>query len=142
MAAANKAVDALVHTFPASTTNNPVFHLNPMGLVNTSAPIYGSDDPSFTSFVAPGILITIGFAQAIGLTAISFIQVCNLCSRLDCVYTTHVVTRSLSPQDQKDGLLDRCWAAGIHPISVIVAHLLTQSMVLVGQVGLCRCEIY
>jgi hypothetical protein len=58
-----------------NATANPLFQLHPVGLVDTSNPIYGSSNPDFTNFVAPGILITIGFAQAIGLTAISFIQV-------------------------------------------------------------------
>ena len=48
---------------------------SPIGPVDISDPIYGSKHPSFTNFVAPGIMVTIGFAQAIGLTAIAFVQV-------------------------------------------------------------------
>ena len=54
-------------------------------------PIYGPEHPTFTDFVAPGIIVTIGFAQAIALTAVAFVM------------------------DRKEGLLDRCdrvWGGG------------------------------
>lgn len=58
------------------------------GLVNMGDPIYGNMHPTFTDFMGPGVLVTIGFVQAIGLTAIAFVQ------------------------DRKEGLLDRyAWVA-------------------------------
>lgn len=96
---------------PNSTTKTAIDRLISTGPVDASDPIYGSKHPSFTDFVAPGIMVTIGFAQAIGLTAIAFVQ------------------------DRKDGLLDRCWAAGVKPIEIVLAHVVTQFIVLVVQIS-------
>ncbi|KAL1442205.1 hypothetical protein MTO96_046509 [Rhipicephalus appendiculatus] len=52
------------------------------------APIYGVDKPSFTEFMAPGIIISITYIMAVGLTAISIVS------------------------EQKEGLLERSWVAG------------------------------
>jgi len=43
--------------------------------VQTGTPVYGFTNPKFTDFIAPGMIITIAFAQAIGLTAATFTQV-------------------------------------------------------------------
>jgi hypothetical protein len=67
VSAANNAMDTILRrdlsNFNSTIHDNPLFLLHPAGLVNTSSPIYGSSTQSFTAFVAPGILITIGFAQ-------------------------------------------------------------------------------
>jgi hypothetical protein len=41
--------------------------------VNINYPIYGEANPTFTDFVAPGMLVTIIFAQSIGLTALGLV---------------------------------------------------------------------
>lgn len=56
--------------------------------VNMLPPIYGEADPSFTDFVAPGMMVSIVFAQAIGLTALAFVLdrkegIMTLCCDLD-----------------------------------------------------------
>ena len=51
-------------------------------------PIYGSPNPSFTDFIAPGMIVSIGFAMSIGLTALIFVI------------------------ERREGMLDRTWAAG------------------------------
>ncbi|EDQ87774.1 uncharacterized protein MONBRDRAFT_9617 [Monosiga brevicollis MX1] len=54
-------------------------------------------------------LVSITFAQAIGLTALAFVM------------------------DRKDGMTDRAWVAGVVPSEIILAHVGTQMLVLVGQ---------
>eukprot|EP00041_Stephanoeca_diplocostata_P023505 m.579068 g.579068 ORF g.579068 m.579068 type:complete len:963 (-) comp22311_c0_seq1:316-3204(-) len=108
--AANDAMKNVVDlALPPNVTSIPgVEH----GLVNMGNPIYGDMHPTFTDFMGPGVLVTIGFVQAIGLTAIAFVQ------------------------DRKEGLLDRCWAAGVRPTEIMLAHLCTQFTVLAVQVAL------
>ncbi|EGD77792.1 hypothetical protein PTSG_08882 [Salpingoeca rosetta] len=77
--------------------------------VRFEKPIYGELHPTFTDFVAPGIMVSITFAQAIGLTAMSFVL------------------------DRKEGLLDRVWVAGARASDVILAHMATQFWILAGQ---------
>lgn len=75
-------------------------------------PIYGKANPTFTDFVAPGIMVSITFAQAIGLTALSFII------------------------ENKEGLMDRCWAVGCRSSEVILAHVATQFFIVAAQIAL------
>ncbi|XP_065841203.1 ABC transporter G family member 20-like [Oscarella lobularis] len=87
--------------------------LNPdtLGLpVEFTDPIYG--DPkhaTFTDYVAPGIIISISFGMAIGLTALTFIV------------------------EKKEGLLDRSWVAGVTVVEMVLAHTLTQLIVIIIQ---------
>lgn len=73
-------------------------------------PIYGVDKPSFTEFMAPGIIISITYIMAVGLTAISIVS------------------------EQKEGLLERSWVAGVRPFEVILSHVLCQFLVMFVQV--------
>jgi hypothetical protein len=57
------------------------------------------------------VQVSIMFAQAIGLTALAFVI------------------------DQKEGLLDRIWVAGAKPVEVVVAHVGTQLIILLGQIA-------
>lgn len=75
------------------------------------APIYGVDKPSFTEFMAPGIIISITYIMAVGLTAISIVS------------------------EQKEGLLERSWVAGVRPFEVILAHVICQFLVMFVQVA-------
>ena len=36
-------------------------------------PVYGSNEPTFTEFMAPGVILSITYFMAVGLTSISFI---------------------------------------------------------------------
>ena len=36
-------------------------------------PVYGSNEPTFTEFMAPGVILSITYFMAVGLTALSFI---------------------------------------------------------------------
>ena len=72
-------------------------------------PIYGTLDPSFTEFMAPGVIIIIIFFLAVALTGEAFIS------------------------EKQDGLLDRSWVAGVLPIEVMASHILTQLLVVLCQ---------
>eukprot|EP00455_Lapot_gusevi_P020078 TRINITY_DN2134_c0_g1_i1.p1 TRINITY_DN2134_c0_g1~~TRINITY_DN2134_c0_g1_i1.p1 ORF type:complete len:198 (-),score=34.23 TRINITY_DN2134_c0_g1_i1:99-692(-) len=62
--------------------------------------------------IAPGMIITIAFAQSIGLTALAFVL------------------------EKKEGTLDRCWSSGVRPSEVMVSHVVTQFFILLVQIGL------
>ncbi|KAJ8248152.1 hypothetical protein GJAV_G00238890 [Gymnothorax javanicus] len=73
-------------------------------------PIYGSSDTDFTTFVTPGAILSITFYLAVGLTALSFVR------------------------ERKEGLLDRCWVAGVSSMETLLAHLLSQLFVISVQI--------
>ncbi|KAH7975379.1 hypothetical protein HPB52_000640 [Rhipicephalus sanguineus] len=76
------------------------------------APIYGVDKPSFTEFMAPGIIISITYIMAVGLTAISIVS------------------------EQKEGLLERSWvAAGSRQSHIDVMLVLCKFLVMFVQVA-------
>lgn len=72
-------------------------------------PVYGKKNPSFTDFMAPGIILTIAYTQAVSLTAAVFIN------------------------ERKQGLLDRSLVAGVRTSEILLGHLVTQFTVLVFQ---------
>ncbi|XP_078128557.1 ABC transporter G family member 23 isoform X1 [Sander vitreus] len=73
-------------------------------------PIYGSQDTDFTTFVTPGAVLSITFYLAVGLTALSFVL------------------------ERKEGLLDRCWVAGVSSLETMLAHLFSQLFVISVQI--------
>ncbi|XP_055681093.1 ABC transporter G family member 23 isoform X1 [Lutzomyia longipalpis] len=75
-------------------------------------PIYGSNDPSFTDFVAPGVILTIVFFLAVALTSSALII------------------------ERTEGLLDRSWVAGVTPTEILFSHVVTQFAVMCGQTAL------
>ena len=60
--------------------------------------------------MAPGVILSITYFMAVGLTALSFII------------------------ERKEGLLDRSWMAGVTATEVMFAHVVAQFVVLVVQV--------
>ena len=74
-------------------------------------PVYGSNQPTFTEFMAPGVILSITYFMAVGLTALSFIL------------------------ERKEGLLDRSWVAGVTATEVMLAHVIAQFIVLIMQVS-------
>jgi len=86
--------------------------------LNFNSPVYGSANPSFTEFMAPGIIIIILFFLAVGLTGEAFIA------------------------EKQDGLLDRSWVAGVLPFEVMLSHILTQFFVLIGQTTITLIFIF
>ncbi|XP_014252256.1 ABC transporter G family member 20 isoform X4 [Cimex lectularius] len=75
-------------------------------------PIYGSNNPSFTDFVAPGVILTIVFFLAVALTSSALII------------------------ERMEGLLDRSWVAGVLPHEILFSHVITQFVVMCGQTAL------
>ncbi|XP_046993217.1 ABC transporter G family member 20 [Schistocerca americana] len=75
-------------------------------------PVYGTNDPSFTDFVAPGVILTIVFFLAVALTS------------------------SVLIIERMEGLLDRSWVAGVTPFEVLFSHVITQFVVMCGQTAL------
>ncbi|KAJ8683422.1 hypothetical protein QAD02_019214 [Eretmocerus hayati] len=80
--------------------------------IHFSDPIYGSNDPSFTDFVAPGVILTIVFFLAVALTSSALII------------------------ERMEGLLDRSWVAGVTPGEILFSHVITQFVVMCGQTAL------
>ncbi|XP_057704597.1 ABC transporter G family member 20 isoform X2 [Corythoichthys intestinalis] len=74
--------------------------------------IYGSQNIDFTTFVMPGAVLSITFYLALGLTALSFVL------------------------ERKEGLLDRCWVAGVSSLETMLAHLFSQLFVISVQIVL------
>ena len=79
--------------------------------IQFETPVYGSNEPTFTEFMAPGVILSITYFMAVGLTSISFII------------------------ERKEGLLDRSWIAGVTSLEVMLAHVVAQFVVMVVQVG-------
>jgi ABC-type multidrug transport system permease subunit len=65
-------------------------------------PIYGTKVQRFLNFAAPGMMISIIFFLAIGLTALIFVV------------------------EKKEGLLERSWIAGVTTVEVMLAHIIVK----------------
>ncbi|XP_037502011.2 ABC transporter G family member 20 [Rhipicephalus sanguineus] len=72
-------------------------------------PVIGSREPTFTEFVAPGLIIT--FIYFISATL--------------CINTLL--------GEKGDGLLERCIVAGVRPYEIVLAHVCSLSFVVVAQ---------
>ncbi|XP_077995446.1 ABC transporter G family member 20-like [Glandiceps talaboti] len=75
-------------------------------------PIYGSLDSTFTDFMAPGVILSITYFLAVGLTALSLII------------------------ERKEGLLDRIWVAGVSSVELMIGHIMTQFITMFLQITL------
>jgi len=79
--------------------------------IRWGTPIYGDQEPSFTEFMAPGIIILIIYFLAVALTGEAFIS------------------------ERSSGLLDRSWVAGVKPSEIIASHIVAQCLVMLVQTG-------
>ncbi|XP_054154440.1 ABC transporter G family member 20-like [Oppia nitens] len=75
-------------------------------------PVYGERTPTFTEFMAPGVVLSIAFLAAVALTALAFVM------------------------ERKEGLLERSLVAGVSSSEFMLSHVLTQLLVLSVQVAL------
>jgi ABC-type multidrug transport system permease subunit len=75
-------------------------------------PIYGNLSPRFLNFAAPGMMVSIIFFLAIGLTALMFVV------------------------EKKEGLLERGWIAGVTTIEVMLAHVIVKFFIQFIQITL------
>ena len=78
--------------------------------ISFDEPVYGSNQPTFTEFMAPGVILSITYFMAVGLTALSFII------------------------ERKEGLLERSFVAGVTATEVMLAHVVAQFAVMIVQV--------
>ena len=74
-------------------------------------------DPSFTEFMAPGIIILIIYFLAVALTGEAFIM------------------------ERSSGLLDRSWVAGVKPSEILASHILVQLFVMMVQTAVTLSTI-
>lgn len=80
--------------------------------VQLEEPVYGVREPTFTEFMAPGVLLSIAFLAAVALTAIALVQ------------------------ERKEGSLERSLVAGVSSTEFIMSHVFTQLLVLHVQIFL------
>lgn len=73
-------------------------------------PVYGENKVNFTEFIAPGLILSIIYIMAVGLTALSFVE------------------------ERKNGLFDRSWVSGVTAAQVFMSHIMLQFIVLIFQV--------
>ena len=79
---------------------NPIFY---------QSPVYGNKNPTFTEFMAPGVICIIISFMASGLTAMTFVQ------------------------ERKEGLFDRTFVAGVGITPYFLSHIVAQFLVLIMQ---------
>lgn len=80
--------------------------------IKIGKPIYGDRDPTFTEFMAPGVVLTIAFLATVALTALAFVM------------------------ERKDGIMDRILVSGVTPFEFLMSHVVTQLCVIVVQIAL------
>ena len=88
-------------------------HISPNMLqlpVHNEEPIYGHRDPSFTEYMAPGVIASIAFLAAIPLTSMVLVV------------------------ENKNGLIERARVAGVPYFRILLSHLMPQTVVLFLQV--------
>ncbi|CAF3709874.1 unnamed protein product [Rotaria sp. Silwood1] len=73
-------------------------------------PVYGSLTPKFINFAAPGMMVSIIFFLATGLTGLIFVV------------------------EKKEGLLERSWIAGVTTIEVMFAHIIVKFFIQIIQI--------
>ncbi|XP_046464439.1 ABC transporter G family member 20-like [Daphnia pulex] len=72
-------------------------------------PIFGENEPSFVEFITPGIILTTIYLIAVALTTAVFLS------------------------ERKSGLFDRSIVAGVQMSEFMIAHVVNQLIVLIGQ---------
>ena len=80
--------------------------------IKIGKPIYGDRQPTFTEFMAPGVVLTIAFLAAVALTALAFVL------------------------ERKEGLLERSMIAGVSSFEFLISHIVTQLLVILVQIAL------
>ncbi|XP_051868225.1 ABC transporter G family member 20 [Pristis pectinata] len=78
--------------------------------VKVEKPIYGHKHSDFTTFIAPGAILSITFFLALGLTTLSFVI------------------------ERREGLMDRGWVAGVRSLEVMLAHTISQLVTMTVQI--------
>lgn len=77
--------------------------------VRFNDPIYGTKEPNFTDFAAPGVILTIIFFLSVALTSGAMLI------------------------ERNEGMLERCLVSGITGIEILFSHVATQFVIMCGQ---------
>ncbi|XP_053976396.1 ABC transporter G family member 23-like [Hylaeus volcanicus] len=77
--------------------------------INFEEPIYGPEEPNFTDFVAPGVILTIIFFLSVALTSGAMLL------------------------ERNEGLLERSLVSGITGTEILMGQVITQFVVMLGQ---------
>ncbi|XP_025018058.1 ABC transporter G family member 20 [Tetranychus urticae] len=89
---------------------NPALAEFPLAL---GEPVYGElKHQGYLEYMAPGVVVSISYIMATGLTALAFIL------------------------ERRDGLFERSLVAGVDTLQILIAHALTQIIVMVVQIML------
>ena len=75
-------------------------------------PLYGSLDPQYRNFMCPGIILTVVYVMAMGLTALSLVV------------------------ERKEGLMERALVAGVKQHEILMAQVILQILIVVLQTAL------
>ncbi len=82
--------------------------INPPVIIEN--PIYGSVNLEFVNFVGPGMMISIIYFLAIGLTGLMFVV------------------------EKKEGLLERSWITGVTTIEIMLSHMIVKFLIQIIQI--------
>ena len=81
--------------------------------IQIGKPVYGTlNKNSYLEFMAPGVVISISYVMATGLTALAFIL------------------------ERRDGLLERSLVSGVQTSQILLAHAINQVFVMIIQISL------
>ena len=82
--------------------------INPPVIIEN--PIYGSVNLEFVNFVGPGMMISIIYFLAIGLTGLMFVV------------------------EKKEGLLERSWITGVTTVEIMLSHMIVKFLIQIIQI--------
>ncbi|XP_068625706.1 ABC transporter G family member 20 [Battus philenor] len=80
--------------------------------IHFNKPIYGLEDPNFTDFAGPGVILTIIFFLAVALTSVSMLA------------------------ERNEGIMERSLVSGITGTEILFAHVLVQMIVMMIQTAM------
>lgn len=81
-------------------------------------PIYGSEKPVFTYFMAPGIALSVIFFMSVASTASNFVL------------------------ERRLGLSERSYLSGVRTIEILLSQLIVYSILMVVQVVIIICLLF
>lgn len=99
------------YSLGGNTTNVTAHILDPLISVHMP-PVYGSVDPQFRDFMAPGVILSIIFILACGLTALTLVI------------------------ERKEGQMERTQVAGVNQIQIMAGQCILQFFVVCVQITL------
>ncbi|XP_054159911.1 ABC transporter G family member 20-like [Oppia nitens] len=112
-----KVVIVLKTILPSNKTQM-LRHESMTPMLNIADPIYGAPKPTFRDFMTPGMMITIIFILAVGLTAISFVT------------------------EKRESLLDRTLLTGVRTYEILLSQIFIQIFIIFVQISLLMVIIF